>query len=146
MTRAGRSHLTPIRISAEVSSLSAILLDEEYYGWIQAGRRVIDGLPIVGAAHLVPLKARAWLDLSARKAAGEEIDGRAIQKHKNDVFRLFQVIDPEAGLQPPRRVTEDMRTFLEQVAAEDVDLQALGLRTTSREAVFAGLRKLYEIE
>jgi len=140
------SHLTPISINDEVSSLSAILLDAEYYRWIQAGKRVIDGLPIVGASHLVPLKARAWLDLRARKEAGEEIDSRSIQKHKNDVFRLFQVIDPEADVQPPHRVTEDMRIFLEQVAAEDVDLKALGLRTISREAAFEGLRKLYGVE
>lgn len=140
------SHLTPIPINDEVSSLSAILLDAEYYSWIRAGKREIDGLPVVGPGHLVPLKARAWLDLRARKEAGEEIDSRSIQKHKNDVFRLFQVIDPEEDLKPPRRIVEDMRLFLQKVAAEDIDLKALGLRTISREAVVDGLRKLYRID
>lgn len=71
---AAGSRLTPIRFDDEASSLSAILLDADYYRWIQAGRRQIDGLPIVGPEHLVPLKAKAWLDLRARKRSGEEID------------------------------------------------------------------------
>jgi hypothetical protein len=139
------SHLTPIPINDEIASLSAILLDADYYAWIQAGKRVVDGLPIVGAAHLVPLKAKAWLDLSARKEASEEIDSRSIQKHKNDVFRLSQVIDPEANVKPPRRIAEDMRSFIEQVVTEGVDLKALGLRTISLETVLDGLRGLYGI-
>lgn len=140
------SHLTPIPLKDEISSLSAILLDADYYSWIQAGKREIEGLPIVGPEYLVPLKARAWLDLRARKEAGEEIDSRSIQKHKNDVFRLFQVIDPEADVKPPRRIVEDMRSFLEQAAAEKVDLKALGLAMISLEAVLDGLRKLYRID
>lgn len=40
------SHLTHIAINDEASSLSAILLDADYYGWIQAGRRMVDGLPV----------------------------------------------------------------------------------------------------
>lgn len=138
--------LTRIPVGDEISSLSAILLDEDYYDWIQAGRRMIADLPTVGPAHLIPLKARAWLDLRARKEAGEEVDSRSIQKHKNDVFRLFQVIDPESDVNPPRRVVDDMGAFLDQVAVEGVDLKSLGLRTTSLETVLAGLRKLYRID
>jgi hypothetical protein len=140
------SYLTPIPVSDEISSLSAILLDADYYGWIQAGKRMIGDLPIVGPAHLIPLKARAWLDLCARKEAGEEIDSRAIQKHKNDVFRLFQVIAPESDVNPPRRIVDDMGAFLDQVAVEGVDLRALGLRTISLDTVMAELRKLYRVD
>ena len=140
------SHLTRISVGEDISSLSAILLDADYYGWIQAGKRMIGDLPIVGPAHLIPLKARAWLDLRARKEAGEEVDSRAIQKHKNDVFRLFQVIDPESDVNPSRRIADDMGSFLDQVAVEGVDLKALGLRTTSFETVMARLRKLYRVD
>lgn len=140
------SHLTPIPVGDEVSSLSAILLDADYYGWIQVGRQMIGDLPIVGPAYLIPLKARAWLDLRARRMTGEEVDSRAIQKHKNDVFRLFQVIDPESDVQPPRRIVDDMGAFLDQVAVEGADLKALGLRTTSLETVMAGLRRLYRVD
>jgi hypothetical protein len=74
--------------------------------------------------HLVALKARAWLDLRAREGEGEKIDGRSIRKHRNDVFRLFQVIDPDADLRPPRRIVDDMSSFLKQVESEELDLRA----------------------
>ena len=138
------SHLTPIPINDEISSLSAILLDADYYGWIQAGKRQIDGLPILGPEHLVPLKARAWLDLRARKESGEDVDSRSIGKHKNDVFRLFQVLDPEAKIEMPRRIVEDMRAFLERVAGETIDLKALGLRSVDLDSVLDGLHRLYQ--
>jgi hypothetical protein len=137
------SHLTPIPVDQEISSLSAILLDDAYYGWIHSGKREIGGVPIVGPEYLVPLKAKAWLDLCARQKAGEKIDRRKIKKHRNDVFRLFQVIDPEADLDPPAPIVEDMRTFLERVATENMDLNALGLGSTSLDAVLDGFRKLY---
>jgi hypothetical protein len=38
-------HLTPLPMDDEVSSLSAILLDGEYYEFIRSGYKVTDGLP-----------------------------------------------------------------------------------------------------
>ncbi len=140
------SHLTPIPINDEISSLSAILLDADYYGWVQSGKREVEGLPIVGPEHLVPLKAKAWLDLRARKESGEEVDSRSIKKHRNDVFRLFQVIDPDSEIDPPRRIVDDMRSFLEQLPQENVDLESLGLRSITLDAVLGSLRKLYRVD
>ena len=44
------------------------------------------------AAYLIPFKAKAWMDLTDRKAAGEHVDSKNIKKHKNDVFRLTELI------------------------------------------------------
>lgn len=143
---AAGSWLTPIPVNDEISSLSAILLDEGYYNWVQAGKREVEGLPVVGPEYLVPLKARAWLDLRARKESGEEVDSRAIKKHKNDVFRLFQVIDPTSKIETPSRIVDDMRSFLEQVQQENVDMKALGLGSISLESVIDEFRKLYRID
>lgn len=137
------SHLSPIPIDDDISSLSAILLDDDYYYWTHSGKRQIDGLPVVDPEHLIPLKAKAWLDLRNRKASGQEIDGRSIQKHKNDIFRLFQIIDPQARLDTPSVIAQDMRSFIEQVAAEGVDLKSLGLRTTGLDTILEVLRRLY---
>ena len=49
------SHLTPLPMEEEVSSLSAILLDAGYYEFIRAGCKETDGLPWVAAEHLIPL-------------------------------------------------------------------------------------------
>lgn len=139
------SHLTPIPTAEEVSSLSAILMDAEYYGFIRLATKDIDGLPVVGPEGLIPLKARAWLDLTERKANGEAIDGRNIKKHKNDVFRLYQIVDPEAMSEIPKAVKTDMATFVTQVASEGIDLKALGMPKLDLESVLADLRRLYRL-
>ena len=80
----GESHLTPISIDDEVASLSAILLDNDYYNFIHAGKHEIDGLSIVSAEHLIPLKARAWVDLSSRSSDGFIVDKKDIRKRGAD--------------------------------------------------------------
>lgn len=137
------SHLTPIPVEDAVSSLSAILLDDAYYGWIHAGKQVIGGAPIVGPTHLIPLKAKAWIDLTARAAAGEHVDRKAIKKHRNDVFRLFLVVDADARPTPPELIMQDMQAFLERMATEPVDLKALGLGSRSLSDVIRQLARVY---
>jgi len=70
--------LTPLPLEDDISSLSAILLNDDYYGFIKSGIRVMEGLPILDAECLIPLKAKAWLDLTERKAKGGQIDSRHI--------------------------------------------------------------------
>ena len=45
----------------------AILLDEAYYQLLRSGTTVINGVTVLGAAYLIPFKAKAWLDLTARQ-------------------------------------------------------------------------------
>jgi hypothetical protein len=139
------SHLTPLPMEEDLSSLSAILMDTEYYGFIQAGRQTVDGLPVVGAAHLIPLKARAWLDLTQRERSGEKVDSKAIKKHKNDVFRLFQILDPAIDPAAPDIVKKDLRDFISRMRGEDVDLKSVGIRTGTRESVLAELAMVYRL-
>ena len=140
------SHLTPLPVDEDLSSLSAILMDEHYYQFILAGRHQIDGLPVVDAAHLVPLKARAWLDLTQRLQAGEQVDSKVIKKHKNDVFRLYQILDPTVDPAAPDAIKAHLREFLARMKGEEVDLKALGIRTDPLEAVLAQLASMYHLE
>lgn len=145
LTLSEEAHLTPIPIDDEVSSLSAILLDNDYYAWVQAGTQIIDGLPVVGAEHLIPLKARAWLDLRIRSNAGDHVNSRDIKKHRNDVLRLSQIADPEADVNPSEQVTTDMNEFLNLLPEEQIDLKTLGLRASSITDVVTTLRSLYNV-
>ena len=61
------SHVTPIPLEEEVSSLSAILLDNDYYEFINNGKRISEGVSLISEEYLIPLKARAYLDLSKLK-------------------------------------------------------------------------------
>jgi hypothetical protein len=110
------AHLAPISFAEVVASLSAILLDNEYYGFIMNGRRNVDGLPWIGAEQLIPLKGHAWLDLVARRAAGEEVDTRNIRKHGNDVIRLAQLLAPDVHVPVAPRIANDLDRFLTDLA------------------------------
>lgn len=112
------SHLTPIPFDEAISSLSAILLDDAYYAFIVDGRRNIDGLPWIGAEQLIPLKARAWLDMNARRAEGRNVDVKDIRKHANDVIRLSQLLTPDSRIPLATRVAEDLGGFLDGLAAD----------------------------
>ena len=58
----------------DISSLSAILLDDDYYEFLKQGKVTVDGVTVLDAAYLIPFKAKAWMDLTDRKAAGEHVD------------------------------------------------------------------------
>ena len=139
------SHLTPLPIEEDVSSLSAILLDNDYYDFIRVGRQELDGLPMVGAAQLIALKARAWLDLTEREKRSEKIDSKTIKKHKNDVFRLYQILDPAIDPGAPDTVKNDIREFIQRMREEEIDLKALGIRTGTRDEVLAEIARVYRV-
>ena len=92
----------------DISSLSASLLDDDYYEFLKRGKVTVDGVTVLDAAYLIPFKAKAWMDLTDRKTAGEYVDSKNIKKHKNDVFRLTELIDPTVKITAPRGVCADV--------------------------------------
>lgn len=105
--------ITPIpAATADHHSLSAILIDDDYYSLIRTHQNVRDGLPFASATSLIPLKARAWLDLTRRAAEGQKIDSKDIIKHRNDVFRLAGTLPGTAGPELPATITNDLGRFL----------------------------------
>lgn len=107
------SGLMPIHIDDEVSSLSAILLDEEYYRLLAENRTSAGGVAVLSVEGLIPFKAKAWLDLSARRAGGQAVEENSVKKHRNDVCRLATLL---AGGERPAMsegVRADMRRFME---------------------------------
>src|SRR3546814_5256492 len=53
------SHLTPITIAEEAASLSAILLDEDYYAFLKTMTGPLDGNTVLAEEGISSLKARA---------------------------------------------------------------------------------------
>lgn len=140
------AHLIPIPVDEEQSSLSAILLDDSYYDFIHGSKIDSDGIPTVPPEIIVPLKARAWLDLTERRDAGNKVDEKDIKKHKNDVFRLFQVIDPDKRIALPDVIKSDMQRFLEAVMADPPQtLKPFGLGNTKFEEIIDMLGNIYEL-
>lgn len=139
------SHLTPIPMDSAAKSLSAILLNEAYYEFIHSGRRLVRGLSVIGADRLIPLKAHAWIDLTAKKAGGQDVDSKDISKHRNDVFRLTQLLVPTDTIQVSKTIRMDMQRFIEKAAIDSIDLKAIRAGFTSVHDILATLSTVYQL-
>jgi len=140
------SRLTPIPIAEAVASLSAILLDEDYYEFIMSGRRDSEGLSWVGEDRLIALKASAWLDLTARQARGEAVDAKDIRKHANDVIRLSQLLTPGQRVPLAAKIAGDLNRFLDGLAADrSFDPRSLKL-TSTVEVIIGRIAMAYGLE
>ncbi|MBK5262786.1 MAG: hypothetical protein JJE17_09495, partial [Peptostreptococcaceae bacterium] len=73
------------------------------------------------AEHIIPFKAKAWLDLTNRKASGEQVDSKNIRKHKNDVFRLATLLTAESRISLSASIMVDMTDFLEAMKNEIIN-------------------------
>lgn len=138
--------LTPLPIDDEISSLSAILLNDAYYDLLKNGQVILDGIPVLKEVCLIPFKAKAWLDLTERKEKGESVDSKNIKKHKNDVFRLSQLITEESRQALNEEIEADMKRFLNEIEKENIDLKSLGIRGFSQKSIISLLRNCYGIE
>ena len=135
--------LTPLPLDGTVSNLSAILLDDEYYNFVMQGRRQTEAIAWIDADRLIPLKASAWLDLTARQAAGEQVDGRDIRKHLNDVFRLAQLLTADQQIALPAKVAQQLDEFLARAAQEIVNFKQLKIAGPGQVEVLRRLRTIY---
>ena len=134
--------LTPLPMDEDISSLSAILLDEDYYHLLSDGKIKIDDISILEAKYLILFKAKAWLDLTNRKRNGEHVDSKNIRKHKNDVFRLSMLLTPNEKVNMNIKIKQDMKNFLFAMQQEKIDTKQLGLNI-AQEDILKLLSKIY---
>lgn len=135
--------LIPLHIDDAVSSLSAILLNQDYYQLLMRGRKVIDGVSVLSASYLIPFKAKAWLDLNDKKNAGVHVDSRDIKKHRNDVLRIVAELPLEERIVLPAMIKEDMSLFAEFMQDESLDLKTLGLPNVKLKDLMELLKEIY---
>lgn len=118
--------IVPIPMGEDTHSLSAILVDDDYHALIREHSEVRDGISFVTATALIPLKSRAWLDLSERKAAGGvRVDAKDIAKHRADVFRLAGTLPGGPGPELPETILNDVRRFLDAFPEDSAEWQAI---------------------
>jgi len=109
-------HLTPIPMDEQISSLSAILLNDECYQFVLAGRKSKHGMPSwVGEDRLIPLKAVAWLEMTERVRQGEVIDSKKINKHLIDIVQLSALLQPGQVIDLPEQLSVDMQAFAQAI-------------------------------
>ncbi len=142
---AADGHLTPLPIDEAAASLSAILLNEDYYTFLKSMVRETSGIPVLNEAAIIPFKARAWLDLRQQREDGVKVDEKNIKKHRNDIARLLQLLSPDARYPLPDPIAADMRSFVDLATAEDdFDPTQFKIKMT-RSDVAARLSAAYEL-
>ena len=56
------AQLTPLPMEDDISSLSAILLNDEYYEFLKQGQMIIDGIPVLKTEYIIPFKQKpGWI-------------------------------------------------------------------------------------
>ncbi|WP_320128623.1 hypothetical protein [uncultured Sphaerochaeta sp.] len=138
--------LTPLPIGDEVSSLSAILLDDAYYDLLKNGRTTVEGITVLDAGYIILFKAKAWLDFVRRKREGEQIDSKNIKKHKNDVFRLSELLSAETRIPVKGSVRQDIIAFINVMRRETVELEQLGIMHRSQEDILTVFEQIYGLQ
>ena len=135
--------IVPMTVDAEIVSLSAILLDEDYYKFIIDQKSELANIIIAPAPCLIPLKIRAWLDLNKRRKNNEQVDSRDIKKHKNDVFRLSQLLTSQPITNIPASIIQDIVLFVTNMREEEVNLEQLGIKGTTTTDILDQLIKVF---
>ena len=134
--------IIPIHIDEDTSSLSAILLNDDYYKFMLTGRRVVSGISVLDTEHLIPFKMYAWLDLKDKKARGEHVNERDLKKHKYDVFRLLQIARRDNKIETNGIVRENIIRLMEEIRMENIPFIQLLLPFEMQEAL-AYLGEIY---
>ena len=119
--------IVPIHIDDDVSSLSAILLNDDFYNFMLKGRTVIRGLSVLETSYIIPFKMMAWVNLMHEKAEGRHVNSRDLRKHKNDVFQLFQIVPEGETIEVTGDVADSVDAFLEMITGENIVFADLGI-------------------
>ncbi|MDR1938478.1 MAG: hypothetical protein LBQ73_08290 [Tannerellaceae bacterium] len=107
-------HLVPIPAGEDISSLSAILMDEKYYHHTIDGSIVEEGIRIANPLSLLCLKVKAFLNLTEEKKRNPNVRSGDIKKHRDDVFKLLAMrIDPFSPVELSAMMKDELIAFIE---------------------------------
>jgi hypothetical protein len=133
----------PLPLGDEISSLSAILLNEDYYSMLLKGKTVLSDIAVLSHTYLIPFKAKAWLDLHDRKAKGQHVDEKDIRKHKNDIMRLATLLTGTEQCELSEPARRDMALFIDSLRSEPIDLKTLKIPGVTFEDILTVLSQVY---
>lgn len=136
------SGIIPVHIDDDVSSLSAILLNDDYYNLMIKGRRVVNGLTVLDSEYLILFKMYAFVNCNEDKKNGKFVKERDWKKHKYDVFRLLQIADREKHIEVPDSVKHTVEMFIELMDLEDIPYHSLDIRGNKNDDLNS-LKKMY---
>lgn len=142
------THLTPIPADDDLSSLSAILLDDTFYQFIIEHSEVVDGAHRAKTEALIALKAKAFLDITERIAQGVQEDSKHLKKHKNDIFKLAMLFTGEERFELPLSIKKVLIALLklikEDLPTADV-FKAMGMKGATSKQALAVIQSVFNV-
>ena len=141
------AHLEPISLGENLSSLSAILMDDDYYSFTIEHSRLLENIHIANPEALICLKAKAYIEMIEREDKGESVDNKNIEKHKKDIFRLVAMLPMDSHFILPDKLKIDMSVFIQKVGdlPNSDFLKSAGLGGLNTEELFELLHKAFMV-
>jgi len=142
------AHLTPIPVDGDLSSLSAILLNDDYYNYMIGHSQVEDGLHHANIEALICLKAKAFLEIKERIEKGSKEDAKQLRKHKADVFRLTVMLTQDSEFELPASIQVHINQFAALTATDLPDkaiFKEMGLNNINPSNVFEQFKKSFKV-
>jgi len=143
------AHLTPIPFDDDLSSLSAILLSDDYYNYMIKHCTLENGLHLANTEALICLKAKAYLEIAERIAQGKNEDSKNLRKHKADVFRLALMLTADNVFDLPESIKADLQAFADTVANDLPDkaiFNKMGIGNVDANAIFKQLLQNFNLK
>ena len=127
------SAVIPIHVGDDVSSLSAILLNEDYYQLLIDGKRIATDLVVLKPEYLIVFKVKAYLDIKdQREKAGLEPNDD-VKKHLRDILRLTVLLTGNERPILPESIRADIMHFISQYELAPYDPAQLKLSITTEQ-------------
>lgn len=142
-------HITPIPVEEGLSSLSAILLDDNYYEFTLQHSIFFEDVHYADATALICLKSYAFLSNKKLKESGINIHSINIDKHKNDVFRILPLLSPNNTIDLPETILYNMKEFAETIEKELPPQQMLnevGYENLTPEDIYHNLLSIFQLK
>ncbi len=143
-----QAHLTPIPVDDDLSSLSAILLNEDFYHYMLKQSVLENGLHRANTEALICLKAKAYLEIAERIANGSKEDFKQLRKHKGDVFRLTVMLAQNDVFELPESIKKQLQGFVNAITGDLPDkaiFKEMGFGAIEPEKVLEQIKKSFNL-
>ncbi len=142
--------IEPLPLDEDISSLSAIIMDDDFYHFTISHSKLTDGIRHADSAALIALKSRAYLNLLQNKADGRFVNGKDIRKHRSDVLKNVVILQ-EGQVIAPASIVACVKDFVSSIQSEWVSLaqplaDALDRDTPFIESLLERLNELFVTE
>ena len=109
--------IEPLPVDEDTSSLSAIIMDDDFYHFTIDHSKLTDGLRHADPVALIALKSRAYLNLMQDKANGKHVNTKDIKKHRTDVLKNVVIME-NSQITAPEAIVTSIKEFVVSIRNE----------------------------